>query len=116
MKTCMIIGLVFNATNTIVLFTWYHPKQAKLEMNIRRKQESTNDLPFVDIVFKKIREKDEYLNPKKYLGSDEEKYFEILQQWKIDCEKNYLEQYPHLSRPPIRHKKCLSKSSRPCLR
>ena len=71
---------------------------AKLEKYIRTKWECTKDLPFANIVFKKIKEKDEYFNPKRYLGGDEEKYFEILQQWKIDCEKNYLEQYPHLSR------------------
>ena len=76
------------------------------------------DLPFDNIVLKKFREKDEYFNPKKYLGGagrggrDEE----ILQRWKIDHKKKYLEQFPHLSRPPIRYKKVLSKSSRPCLR
>ena len=68
----------FHATNSIILFTWYHPKMAKLEMNIRRKWASTKDLSFVNIVFEKIREKDEYLNRKKYLGDDEEKYFEIF--------------------------------------
>ena len=68
----------FHATNSIILFTWYHPKMAKLEMNIRRKWASTKDLSFVNIVFEEIREKDEYLNRKKYLGDDEEKYFEIL--------------------------------------
>ena len=68
----------FHATNSIILFTWYYPKMAKLEMNIRRKWASTKDLSFVNIVFEKIREKDEYLNRKKYLGDDEEKYFEIL--------------------------------------
>ena len=61
-------------------------------------------------VFQKIREKDEYFNSKKYLGGDEENYFEILQQWKTDCEKNCLEQHPHLSRVPIRHKKVYLKT------
>ena len=51
----------------------------------------------------------------KYLGGDEEKYYEIFQRWKIDHEKKYLEQFPHLSRAPIRHKKVLSKSSRASL-
>ena len=55
----------FHATNSIVLFTWYHPKMAKLEMDIRRKWENTKDLLFVNIVFKKICEKDEYFNSKK---------------------------------------------------
>ena len=36
---------------------------------------------------------------------DEEKYFENLQQWKNNFENCYLEKYPWLKRPPIRHKK-----------
>ena len=102
----------FHASNSIVLFIWYHPKMAKLEMNIRRKWETTKELPFVNIVFKKIREKNKYFNPKKSLGREEEEYFEILQQWKVEFEKKYSEQYPHLSRPLIRHKKYLLKSLR----
>ena len=74
------------------------------------------DFPFVNIAFKKNREKDEYFNPKQYLGGDEEKYYEILQRWKIDHEKKYLEQFPQLSRALIRHKKNLPKSSRASLR
>ena len=74
------------------------------------------NFPFVNIAFKKIWEKDEYFNPRQYLGGDEEKYYEILQRWKIDHEKKYLEQFPHLSRAPIRYKKNLSKSSRASLR
>ena len=64
------------------------------------------------IVFKKIKEKDEYFNLRRYLGGDGEKYMEILQQWKIDHGNEYLKQYSHLSRAPICHKKILSKSSR----
>ena len=104
----------FHASNSIVLFTWYHPKMALLEKNIRKKWETMKDFPFVT-VFKKIREKDKYFNPKQYLRGDE-KYYEILQQWKIDHEKKYLEQFPHLSRAPICHKKMFSKSSRASLR
>ena len=89
---------------------------ALLEKNIRKKWETMENFPFVNIAFKKIREKDEYFNPKQYLGGDEEKYYEILQRWKIDHEKKYLEQFPHLSRAPIRYKKNLSKSSRASLR
>ena len=63
------------------------------------------DFPYVNIVFKKIQEKDEYFNPKQYLGGEEEKYHEILQRWKIDLEKKYLEQFLHLSGAPIHHKK-----------
>ena len=78
---------------------------ALLEKNIRKKWETMKDFPFVNIAFKKIREKDEYFNPKQYLEGDEEKYYEILQRWKIDHEKKYLEQFLHLSRPPIRYKR-----------
>ena len=102
----------FHASNSIVLFTWYHPKITLLEKNIRKKWKAMEDFPFVNIAIKKIREKDEYFNPKQYLGGDEEKYYKILQRWKIDYEKKYLEQFSHLSRAPIRHKKFLSKSSR----
>ena len=98
------------------LFIWYHPKMAQLKMAIRRKWETTKDLPLVNIVLKKVKEKDSCFNPMRYLGRDEEKYFEILQQWKIDFEKSYLEQYPHLHGAPILHKKCLVRSTRPSLR
>ena len=91
----------FHASNSIVLFTWYHPKMALLEKNIRKKLKTMKDLLFDNIVLKNFREKDDYFNPKKYLGGDEE----ILQRWKIDHEKKYLEQFLHLSRPPIRYKR-----------
>ena len=106
----------FHASNSIVLFTWYHPKMALFQKNIRKKWETMKDFPFVNIAFKKIREKDEYFNPKQYLEGDEETYYEILQRWKIDHEKKYLEQFPQLSRALIRHKKNLPKSSRASLR
>ena len=97
-------------------FIWYHPKMAQLEMAIRRKWVTTKVLPLVNIVLNKFKEKDNYFNPMRYLGGDEEKYFEILQQWKIVFEKSFIEQYPHLSCALIRHKKCLAKSTRPSLR
>ena len=55
----------FHASNSIVLFTWYHPKMALLEKNIRKKLKTMKDLPFDNIVLKKFREKDEYFNPKR---------------------------------------------------
>lgn len=88
---------------------------AKLEKHIRREWESTKDLPHVNIILEKIKEKEGYFNPKRYLGDDEEKFMESLQQWKIAHEKEYLRQFPHLSRAPICHKKILSKSSRPII-
>ena len=65
------------------LFIWYHPKIAQLEKTIRRKWETTKDLPLVNIVLKKFKEKDNYFNLMRYLEGDEEKYFETLRQWKI---------------------------------
>ena len=65
------------------LFIWYHPKIAQLEKTIRRKWVTTKDLPLVNIVLKKFKEKDNYFNLMRYLGGDEEKYFETLRQWKI---------------------------------
>ena len=59
------------------LFIWYHLKMAQLEKAIRRKWVTTKDLPLVNIVLKKFKEKDNYLNPMRCLGEDEEKYFEF---------------------------------------
>ena len=36
------------------------------------------------MILKKIKEKDESFSLIKYLGGDEEKYFEVLQQWKTE--------------------------------
>ena len=97
------------------LFIWYHPKMHLLEMALRKKWEATKDLPLVNIILKKFKEKDEYFNLKKYLGEDEQKYFELLQYWKINFEKEYLEKNPYLRFAPIRHKKILMKRRRSCL-
>ena len=43
----------FHASNSIVLFTWYHPKMALFEKNIRKKWETMKDFPFVNIAFLK---------------------------------------------------------------
>ena len=89
---------------------------AMLEKTIRKKWEKTKDLHLVDVILNKIKEKDEYFNPIKNLEEDEEKYFEVLQHWKADFERNVLEKYPHLHLAPVRHKKCLVKSRRPLIR
>ena len=87
-----------------------------LEMALGKKCEVAKDFPLVNIILKKIKEKDEYFNAKKYLVEDEEKYFELLQEWKINFEKDYLEKNPHLRFAPIHHKKSLMKRRRLCLR
>ena len=98
------------------IFICYHPKMAMLEKTIKKKWEKTKDLPLVNVILKKIKEKDKYFNPIKYLEGDEEKYFELLQHWKTDFERDYLEKYPHLRPAPVRHKKCLMKARRPLIR
>ena len=63
-------------------------------------------LPLINIIFKKYKEKDEFFNPKKYLEEvDQEKYFKLLRTWKVDFEKNDLEEYPHLRFSLVRHEK-----------
>ena len=52
---------------------------------------------------KKFKEKDQEFSPVNYLD-DEEKYFELMKQWKNEFEKDYLDQYPHLRLDPVRHK------------
>ena len=49
------------------------------------------DLPSINVALKKIKEDDEHFNPKSYLGEDEEKYFQILQEWTNNFENSYLE-------------------------
>ena len=74
-----------------------------LEMSVKRKQDP-KVLPLVNIIFKKYKEKDEFSNPKKYLEEvEQEKYFELLRTWKVDFEKTYFEEYPHLRFSPVRH-------------
>ena len=99
-----------------ILFIWYHCKMHLLEMALKKKWEATKDLPLVNIILKKIKEKDKYFNPKKYFREDEGKYFELLQDWKINFEKEYLEKNPYLRFVPIRHQKILMKRRRSCLR
>lgn len=88
---------------------WFHPKTAKLERVLRKKWEKTKDLLIVNVLLKNIKEEDAAFDPPGYLTKDEEQYFKILQRWKTDFEKKYLEKYPFLIHPPMRHKKILMK-------
>ena len=85
-------------------FKCCYPKEAKLEKILRKKWEKAKDLPLINVVLKTIKEEDKHFNPKGYLGEDEEKCFQILQEWKNNFEDSYLEKYPWLKRPPIKHK------------
>ena len=46
------------------LFYWYGHKIWKLEMSIRRKW--SKDLPLVNIIIKKFKEKDKFFNPERF--------------------------------------------------
>ena len=87
----------------------------KLEVNIRRKW--SKDLPKLSIVFKKYKEeREEFSDPTRFLIEfDCEKYFELLNDWKLKNEKKYLEENPYLNFSPHRHKKILGKP-RPTIR
>ena len=48
------------------LFIWYHSEMTQFEKAIRRKWVTTKDLPLVNIVLKKFKEKDNYFNLMRY--------------------------------------------------
>ena len=79
-----------HASGFMKTFEWYNPKEAKLEKILRRKWKKMKDLPLINVVLRKIKEGDQYFNPKSCVA-DEEKYFENLQQWKNNFENRYLE-------------------------
>ena len=85
---------------------WCHPKVAKLEQILRKKWKTENakDLPIINVLLKNIKEEKLVFIPVRYLN-DEEQYFANLTSWKMNFEKQLLEKYPFLMRPPIRHKK-----------
>ena len=95
---------------------WYLSKTAKLEKVLRKKWEKTKDLPIINVLLTKIKERDAAFDPSDYFTKDEEQYFQILQRWKIDFEKKYLGKYPFLIHPPIRHKNILMKAPIPSIR
>ena len=87
---------------------WYQPKKAKLERVFRKKLERENvkDLPIINVLLRKIKEGELVFDPTNYLD-DKEQHFSNLQSWILNFEKQYLEKYPFLKGPPIRHKKIL---------
>ena len=104
----------YHDRNKSILY-WYGHKIWKLEMSIQRKW--SKDLPLVNIIIKKFKEKDEIFNPERFLEEfDQEKYFELLKAWKADVEKSYLDENPYLRFSPVRLKKCFMSKQRPCIR
>ena len=83
-------------------------------MNIRKKW--SPNLPKVNIIFKKYKEKDAFFDPRQFLEEfDAEKYFELLMGWKTKNDKKYLKENPYLNFGPYGRKKIPSKP-RPTLR
>ena len=71
----------------------------------------------MNIIIKKIKEKDEFFNSDRFLEEfNQEKYFELLKAWKTDVEKSYLDENWLLHFSPVRHEKCLMSKRRPCIR
>ena len=88
----------------------YEHKVVKLERVIRKKWKRVKDLPVINVLIRKLKEGDEAFNPTDSLEGVQEQFFQILQQWKKDFEKTYLEQYSLLPQP-IRYKKLYIKPS-----
>lgn len=75
--------------------------------NILRKKwkwENVKNLLIINVMLRKIRERELAFDPTRYL-EDKEQYFGNLESWRLNFEKQLLDKYPFLTRPPIRHKK-----------
>ena len=69
-------------------FWWYLHVLWKLEMNVRKKWKTCPNLPKVNIILKKYKEKDAFFDPRPFYAEfDAEKYFELLMGWKIKSEE-----------------------------
>ena len=85
-------------------------KNVLLKNIVRKKVMGNKELPTYEVLLQMIARREEQFNPMDYLNKDWEEYFHILKEWKKACEKDFLEQYPHL-RKPRRH----IKSKKICL-
>ena len=92
------------------LLKTYKTKNALLKKIICKKVRRNKELPTYKVLLQMIAKKEEQFSPMNYLNKDWEEYFDILKEWKKVCEKDFLEQYPHL-REPKRH----IKSKKTCL-
>ena len=86
------------------LLKTYKTKNLLLKRIIRRKGRGNNELPLYKILLQQIMVGEEQFNPTDYLHRDQEDYFHVLKEWKKVCEKDFLEEHPHL-REPKRHQK-----------
>ena len=92
--------------HAVLWFSWFEPKIAILEKQIRKKLKDSKDLPLANMFIKKFKDKDPDFCPADYLDN-EEKYLETMKKWKNDFENEFVEGYPHLGRidSPVRHNK-----------
>ena len=82
----------------------YRTKNSLLKRIIRKKMRGNKELPTYKVLLRMCAKKEKQFNPMDYLNSNWEQYFHILKEWKRFCEKDFLEQCPHL-REPKRHQK-----------
>ena len=82
-------------------FWWIKTLIPKLERQIRKKWDKC--LPDIKFFFEKMKDKDDSVNPLKYLD-ESEMYFQSLVIWKETKEELYL---PTKNFKPTRHKKVL---------
>ena len=67
------------------------------------------ELPTYKVLLRMCAKREEQFNPIDYLHSDWEQYFHILKEWKKVCEKDFLEEHPHLREPKRHQKICIYK-------
>ena len=67
----------------------------------------SKELPTYKVLLRMIARREEQFNLMDYLNKDWKEYSHILKEWKKLCEKDFLEQYPHLREP-----KCHIKSKK----
>ena len=82
----------------------YRTKNSLLKRIIRKKMRGNKELPTYKVLLRMCAKREEQFNPMEYLHGDWEDYFHILREWKKVCEKDFLEERPHL-REPKRHVK-----------
>ena len=67
------------------------------------------ELPTYQVLLRMCAKREEQFNPMEYLHGNWEDYFHILREWKKVCEKDFLEERPHLREPKrcVKSKKIL---------
>ena len=81
------------------LLNTHKKKNSLLKKIIRKKVRGNKELPVYKLLIRMKARREEQFNPMDYLNKDWEEYFHILKEWKKVCEKDFLEQYPHLCEP-----------------